>query len=111
MAALIQRYGVYWVCLDPTMGHEVTKTRPCVVVSMDEMNQGSGMAVVCPLTSKIHPQWRSRLQFDCAGKPAEIMVDQIRAVSANRFGKKIAALSPEDAETLRGLIARMYAMP
>ena len=111
MAPLIQRYGVYWVCLDPTLGREVTKTRPCVVVSMNEMNQSGGMSVVCPVTSKIHPQWRSRLQFICAGNPAEIMVDQIRAVSANRFGTKIDTLSPEVAEALRGLIAQMYAVP
>jgi mRNA interferase MazF len=111
MAALIRRYGVYWVRLDPITGREVAKTRPCVVVSMDSMNQGAEMAVVCPVTSKLHPQWKHRLQFECAGKSAEIMVDQIRAVSTVRIGKKIASLTNEDTEALRGLIARMYAMP
>jgi mRNA interferase MazF len=109
MDTVIQRYGVYWVCLDPTIGHEVTKTRPCVAVSMNEMNQFSGMAVVCPITTKLHPQWKSRWQFDCAGQLAEIMTDQIRSVSANRFGKKITALNNQDAEALRMILAQMYA--
>jgi mRNA interferase MazF len=109
MAPVIQRYGIYWVSLDPTQVREVTKTRPCVVVSMDEMNRYSGMAVVCPITSQLHPHWKSRLQFTCAGNPAEVMVDQIRAVSASRFGKQIDTLPPEQAEVLRGLITQMYA--
>ena len=110
MAPIVQRYAIYWVRLDPTTGHEVAKTRPCVVVSMDSMHS-SGMAVVCPVTSKLHPQWKHRLQVDCANKPAEIMVDQIRAISTARIGKQLAILSADEAEALRGLIAQMYAMP
>jgi len=110
MASIVQRYGIYWVCLDPTTGHEVAKTRPCVVVSMDSMHP-SGMAVICPVTSKLHPQWKHRLQVDCVNKPTEIMVDQIRAISTARIGKQLTALSDDDSKALRGLIAQMYAMP
>lgn len=52
---LVRRYEVHLVGLDPTAGREVRKTRPCVVVSPDPMH-GTGMAVVCPLTTSLHPQ-------------------------------------------------------
>lgn len=108
MAQVIQRYGVYWVSLDPTQGREARKTRPCVVVSLEAMH-GTGMAVVCPLTTSLHPTWAHRLQITCVGKAAEVMPDQIRAVTLARMGRRIAALSPDDAAALRDLIARLYA--
>jgi mRNA interferase MazF len=107
---VVRRYEVYLVSLDPTAGREVRKTRPCVVISPNPMHQ-TGMAVVCPLTTSLHPQWAHRLQISCAGKAAEIMVDQIRAVSLARFIKRIDTLSPKDAEALRDLITLLYATP
>jgi mRNA interferase MazF len=69
------------------------------------------MAVVCPLTTTLHPQWAHRLQITCASKAAEIMVDQIRAVSLERFVKRIDTLTASDAEALRDLIALLDATP
>jgi mRNA interferase MazF len=106
----IRRYEVHLVSLDPTLGREVRKTRPCVVISPDPMHR-SGMAVVCPLTTTLHPLWAHRLQIQCASKTAEIMVDQIRAVSTGRFIKRIDTLTAPDAEALRDLIALLYATP
>ena len=105
---MVQRYSIYWVSLDPAKGREVQKTRPAVVVSPSPMHR-TGMAVVCPLSSTLHPDWFHRLQILCAGKRAEIMTDQIRAVSIERIGKKIDALSAQDAEALRELIGALYA--
>ena len=109
-ALLVRRYEIHLVSLDPTAGREVKKTRPCVVVSPDPMH-GTGMAVVCPLTTSLHSRWAHRLQTRCAAKTAEIMVDQIRAVSLDRFVKRIDVLPPKDAETLRDIIALLYATP
>ena len=109
-APSVRRYEIHLVSLDPTAGREVKKTRPCVVVSPDPMH-GTGMAVVCPLTTMLHPQWAHRLQVRCASKPAEIMADQIRAVSLDRFVKRIDTLSANDAEALRDMIALLYATP
>jgi mRNA interferase MazF len=106
----LHRYSIHWVSLDPTKGREVQKTRPCVVVSPDPMHR-TGMAVVCPLTTALHPDWFHRLQVQSAGEPAEIMVDQIRAVSTERIGKRIDYLTAQDAEALRQLIAALYATP
>ena len=94
--------------LDPTVGGEIRKVRPVVVVSQDEMNQYLDTVVVCPLTTALHPKWRSRLQVQCAGKEAEIAVDQIRAISKQRIGRLLDRLSAEEAAQLRRIITEMY---
>ncbi len=104
----ISRYEMYVANLDPTIGSEIRKTRPVVVVSDDVMNKALETVVVCPLTSKLHPAWRSRIQIQCAGKPAEIAVDQIRTISKRRLIKKLDKLVSQDATLLRQLITEMY---
>ncbi|MBW7894051.1 MAG: type II toxin-antitoxin system PemK/MazF family toxin [Opitutaceae bacterium] len=105
-----ERYGIYLAALDPTVGLELAKTRPVVVVSMDVLNRHSDTVVICPLTSKLHPGWRSRLPVRCAGKVAEIAVDQIRTISTLRLVKQVDALKAADTEKLRQLIVEMYGL-
>ena len=87
---------------------EIAKKRPVVVVSLDELNAALATVTVCPLTNQIHPAWRSRVQVVCAGKPAEIAVDQIRIISKHRLGRKIGTLPENHAATLRRVITEMY---
>ena len=108
MATDPQRYAIYFADLNPTLGGEIRKVRPVVVVSQDAMNQNLDTVVVCPLTSALHPRWRSRLQIHCAGKDAEVAVDQIRTISKQRLRNKIDELSAADASQLRRLITEMY---
>jgi len=102
------RYDVHWVDLEPVRGSELNKTRPAVIVSLDVLNRALETVVVCPLTSKLHPTWRTRLQVKVAGKDSEIAADQIRVVSRSRLGKKIGTLSPADSVALRQLLHEMY---
>ncbi len=104
----IKRYEIYFADLNPTIGSEIKKVRPVVIISQDEMNKYLETIVICPLTSKLHPQWRSRLQIKCANKKAEIAVDQIRTISKLRLKKKIDRLSKSEAAQLRKLITDMY---
>jgi mRNA interferase MazF len=104
----IKRYEVYFADLNPTTGSEIKKVRPVVIISQDEMNQYLETVVVCPLTSTLHPQWRTRLQIICKDKKAEIAVDQIRTISKQRLKKKIDKLSKIEAAQLRKLITDMY---
>jgi mRNA interferase MazF len=104
----VERYGIYRANLDPVRGREIAKTRPVVVVSQDEMNRHLDTVVVCPLTTKLHLRWRSRIQTFCAGRKAEIAVDQIRTISKQRLGRKLDALDESFAAQLRGLIVEMY---
>ncbi|MBP7637207.1 MAG: type II toxin-antitoxin system PemK/MazF family toxin [Kiritimatiellae bacterium] len=104
----MKRYDILWAEMDPVRGAEIAKTRPVVVVSLDVLNEVLTTVTVCPLTSQIHPGWRSRIQIRCAGKSAEIAVDQIRAISKQRLGRKLGSLAESDAAALRRLITEMY---
>ena len=104
----IKRYEIYFADLNPAIGSEIEKVRPVIIISQDEMNEYLETVVVCPLTSKLHPQWRSRLQIKCANKNAEIAVDQIRTISKQRLKAKIDKLSDIKAAQLRKLITDMY---
>ena len=103
-----KRYDIHWVALDPARGSELSKTRPAVIVSRDELNQVLETVVICPLTSQLHPSWRSRLQIKTAGRDAEVAADQIRVISKMRIGKKLESLSAKDAAALRALLKEMY---
>ena len=104
----IKRCEIYFADFNSKIGGEIEKIRPVVIISQDEMNQYLETVVVCPLTSKIHPQWRTRLQIKCANKKAEIAVDQIRTISKQRLKKRIDVLSKIKAAQLRKLITDMY---
>lgn len=104
----IKRYEIYFADLNPTIGSEIQKIRPVVIVSQDEMNKYLETIVICPLTSKLHPKWRTRLQIKCVKKNAEIAVDQIRAISKQRLKIKIDQLPDNKAAQLRKLITDMY---
>ena len=104
----IERYGVYWVNLDPVVGEEIAKTRPAVVVSDNAMNEHLCTVVVCPIPSRLHPRWPSRIQATVGGRRAEIAVDQIRTVARERLGKRMGKLSEVTAAGVRHLITLMY---
>ena len=104
----MKRYEVRWASLDPVVGSEMAKTRPAVIVSLDMLNEHLRTVTVCPLTSTLHPEWRTRLMVRVGSRDAEIAVDHIRSVSKSRIGRKIGALSESDARALRRLITEMY---
>ena len=104
----LRRYDIRWANLDPTQGAEMAKTRPVVIVSRNELNRVLKTVTVCPLTSQLHPTWRTRLCVSAAGRDSEIAADQIRTVSATRLGDKIDQLDDESAAALRRLLTQMY---
>lgn len=104
----MKRYELRWAALDPVQGSEMAKTRPVVIVSLDALNERLNTVTICPLTTQLHPSWRSRLQVRCDRQPADIAVDQIRTISKSRIGRKVGALSTREAAALRRLITEMY---
>ena len=108
MADFPRRYSIHFADLNPTIGAEIHKVRAVVVVSQNEMNRFAGTVVVCPLTTSLHPGWRSRIRIQCAGRDAEIAVDQIRTISKRRLKNRIDRLAPAVAARLRRLITEMY---
>jgi len=104
----MKRYEIRWTALDPTRGGEMAKTHPAVIVSLDVLNRRLETVTVCPLTSQLHPTWRSRVPIRQGGRPAEVAVDQIRTVSKARLGDKLGSLTMDEAATLRRVITEMY---
>jgi mRNA interferase MazF len=104
----VNRYDIHFAPLDPVRGAEMGKTRPAVIVSDDLSNRSLQTVVVCPLTTVLHPAWRTRLQIHCAGRLAEIAVDQIRVLSKSRIRTRIGSLPAADAAALRQLLVQMY---
>ena len=108
MEGFPRRYNIHLADLNPTVGAEIRKVRPVVVVSQNDMNRYLGRVVVCPLTTSLHPEWRSRIQVQCAGRDAEIAVDRIRTLSKKRLNRRVDRLAPAVAARLRRLITEMY---
>ena len=104
-----RRYDIHWVAPDPAHGSVLRTTRPAVIVSLEVLNRAVSTVVVCPLTSQLHPDWRTRLPVKVKGKAAELAADQIRTVDKSRLGKKLASLTARDAAALRRLLGEMYA--
>jgi len=104
----VKRYEIRWADLGPTADAEVNKTRPVVIVSLDVLNDVLDTITVCPMTSTIHPEWRTHLTVKAGDRDGDIMVEQIRTVSKSRVGKKLGALSTRDAALLRRVITELY---
>jgi len=96
----IARGDVWWVSLDPTQGPEIKKTRPCVVLSHNTINQLRRTVVVVPLSTaaKSHPP--ITVPVSCQGGSAVAVVDQIRAVSKHRLKKRIESLPPKELDEI-----------
>lgn len=102
----VHQYEVYWVDLNPTIGAEINKIRPCVVVSPDELNAHLATVIVVPLTSQVH-SYPWRMTAPIAGKNAEFVIDQIKSLDKRRIGKRICELSESDKKTLKECLKEM----
>ncbi len=105
---MIERYAVYWVDLDPTGENELSKRRPAVVISDEEMNASLKTVVVCPLTTRLHPRWPSRVRVEVAVQSAEVACDQVRTVSRSRLSEHMGRIDEEAAAAVRHVITEMY---
>jgi mRNA interferase MazF len=91
-----KRGEVWWVRLDPTLGSEINKTRPCLIVTTNVLNERRRTVVVIPLSTSPQANPPLMVLLNCAGRAAVAVVDQIRAVSKDRLDKLIATISPEE---------------
>jgi mRNA interferase MazF len=102
----IKQYSVFWINLDPTKGSEVSKTRPCVIISPDEMNQNIRTVIVAPLTHTLKP-YPSRVMCVVNGEKGAIMLDQIRTVDKSRIGAAISKLDVKESTQIKFIINQM----
>ena len=102
-----QRSEVWVVNLDPTVGSEIKKTRPCVIVSPDQTNKLLKTVIVAPLTTTIK-NYPTRVNIIFADKKGSVVLDQIRTVDKKRLLKKIGIVSPEEIESIAEVLVRMF---
>ncbi|MCI0358004.1 MAG: type II toxin-antitoxin system PemK/MazF family toxin [Planctomycetaceae bacterium] len=102
------RFDVFLITLDPTVGHEMKKTRPCVVISPDDMNQHLQTIIVAPLTSRGR-DYPSRVPCRFQDRSGEVALDQIRTVDRQRLVKRLGRLGAATQNAVLQVLDRMFA--
>lgn len=103
------RFDVVLVTLDPTLGSEISKTRPAAVISPDDMNRHLRTVIVAPMTTTRRP-WPTRVPIDFAAKQGDIALDQIRAIDKVRLVRRLGRLADTEAERVLDVLRRMFAV-
>lgn len=104
----VRRFEVYLVELDPTRGSEIRKTRPCVVISPDEMNRHIRTVIVAPMTTKGR-SYPTRVDCRFQGKDGQVVLDQIRTVDKARLSKRLGRLHKATASKVLATLAELFA--
>jgi mRNA interferase MazF len=102
----ISQYNVFLVNLDPTIGSEIKKTRPCVVISPNEMNNNIQTVIIAPMTTKSH-NYPTRVSLTFLGKKGWIVLDQIRTIDKIRLTKEIGKLNTSTIREIKEVIKEM----
>ncbi len=108
MAMVVKRFDVYLINLDPTIGGEIRKTRPCLVISPDEMNRFIRTVIVAPMTTK-GTSFPTRVACKFRGRHGQIVLDQIRTVDKSRLVKKLGKLESKTQEQVLSILGEMFA--
>ena len=103
----IDQYSVFWVDLNPTKGAEISKIRPCVVISPPEMNAHLRTIILAPVTSRGRDNYPTRVKIAIGEVAGWIVLDQIRAVDKTRLCKKVGHLSDENVAAIKNIIKEM----
>ncbi len=103
---VIRQYEVYLITLDPTIGHELKKARPCVIISPDEMNKNISTVIIAPLTTQSH-FYPTRIPLKFTGKEAWIVLDQLRTVDRKRLVGKLGKIDQKTINQVKSIIKEM----
>ena len=106
MGVVINQYDVFLINLDPTIGHEIKKTRPCLVISPNEMNHTIRTVIIAPMTTKSRA-YPTRIPVQFEGKTGWIVLDQIRTVDNLRLIKKLGSITKKEMIQVKAVIKEM----
>ena len=105
---VVKRFEVYLVNLDPTVGSEIKKTRPCLIVSPDEMNRHIATVIIAPMTTKGR-NYPTRVACNFEGKSGQVVLDQLRTVDQKRLVKKLGKIDKKTQQSVLSTLAEMFA--
>ena len=105
---VVNRFDVYLINLDPTIGSEIQKTRPCLVTSPDEMNRNIRTVIIAPMTSA-QKDYPTRVSCTFREKQGQIVLDQIRTVDKERLIKKLGTIDPKAQLDTISILQRLFA--
>jgi mRNA interferase MazF len=105
---VVKRFEVHLINLDPTIGREIKKTRPCLVISPNEMNEHIATVIVAPMTTKGRA-YPTRVSCKFQGKEGQIVLDQIRTVDKTRVVKKLGQIDSATQKVVLALLSEMFA--
>ncbi len=104
---VVRRFDVYLVNLDPTVGHEIQKMRPCLVISPDEMNANIATVIIAPMTTKGRP-YPTRVPCHFDGKDGQVVLDQIRAVDKFRLVRKLGRIQSDEQKAVLDILLELF---
>jgi mRNA interferase MazF len=104
----VRRFDIWLVTLDPTVGSEIRKTRPCLIISPDEMNGAIAAVIVAPMTTK-RRAYPTRVACRFSGRDGEIVLDQIRTVDKSRLRERLGRIHPSTQQHLLATLAELFA--
>ncbi|WP_289501135.1 type II toxin-antitoxin system PemK/MazF family toxin [Gloeocapsopsis sp. IPPAS B-1203] len=104
---VVRRFDVFLITLDPTVGSEIQKTRPCLVISPDEMNRHIATVIVAPMRTK-GQCYPTRVACQFQDKDEQIVLDQIRTVDKTRLVKYLGQISSEAQQAVLNTLAEMF---
>ena len=107
MGMVARRFDVYLINLDPTVGSEIRKTRPCLIISPDEMNRHIRTVIVAPMTTK-GGSYPTRVACKFEDKQGQIVLDQIRTVDQARLGRKIGRIDKAVRNKVLAVLQEMF---
>ena len=105
---MVKRFDVFLVNLDPTIGVEIKKTRPCVVVSPDELNAHIGTVIVAPMTTVFRAHYPFRATCVFQGKEGQVVLDQLEAIDKKRLVKELGKIKEAEQKEVLQILQKMY---
>lgn len=108
MGMVVKQFEVYLVNLEPTKGSEIKKTRPCLIISPDEMNRHINTVIVAPMTTKGR-RYPTRVSVTFQGKVGQIVLDQIRTIDKSRLIRKLGLISKQTQNRVLLVLSEMFA--
>ena len=107
MGVVVRRFDVFLINLDPTIGNEIQKTRPCLIISPDEMNRYINTLIVAPMTTRSR-KYPTRVNLTFKGKSGQIVLDQIRTVDKYRLMKKLGKIQTSTQKKVFNVLSELF---